>query len=461
VEDQTAAKALKDLDRRIELPDGPQLVINLDRSTPPNVTLSEDLVNKMMLVMSKRYNAQNKALNLKAFHTDDDFLGDSFFAPLWRSNVMAKVLTIIGDQIPETTAIDLGDNKLLNLDNMNLLKQKAPNVNILHLANNRLREARTLDKIKDLKLIELKLVGNPIVEKLDTSYVSVVRKMFPTLQFLDDKELPKEIGFDVESEADPSLPETIPKLIKNEAAGAVVLQFLHQFFTLYDSDSRQPLLDAYHEHAMMSMACVGPFESLKAYITESRNLTRISDSRQHKLLHRGRLQVVSFLSSLPKTQHDPTTFTLDVPFTSEKLMTFTVTGMFKEREAKNAKIMHFNRCFVVVPHGTGFCIVNEILFISFAQPGNAKKAFTSPDSQLAAPAPAAAAPAPAAYPAVPAQLGVEAKRTMATAFAEKSGMNVEWSVKCLEENTWDFDKSAVVFAELKNQGKIPPEAFVK
>ena len=74
-------------------------------------------------------------------------------------------------------------------------------------------------------------------------------------------------------------------------AGSVVLKFLEQYYILYDGDSRQPLLDAYHEDAMMSMAAVGSFEQLKAYILESRNLTRISDNRQHKLLKRGRLQV--------------------------------------------------------------------------------------------------------------------------------------------------------------------------
>jgi len=307
------------------------------------------------------------------------------------------------------------------------------------------------------------------VERLDSSYTSVIRKAFPTLQFLDDKALPKEIGFDVEDDlADPALPASIPKLVKNEAAGAVVLQFLHQFFTLYDSDSRQPLLDAYHENAIMSMAAVGSFESLKAYILESRNLTRIKDNRQHKLLKRGRLQVVSFLSSLPKTQHDPTTFTLDVPFASEKLMTFTVTGMFKERDVKNDRIKHFNRTFVVVPQGSGFCIVNEILFITFATTNNAKRAFTSPDSKLESVAPSTSVAASTAIAAGPstaapanALLTPADKQTLAVAFAEKSGMNVEWSVKCLEENLWDFDKSAVIFAELKSSGKIPPEAFVK
>jgi nuclear RNA export factor len=88
----------------------------------------------------------------------------------------------------------------------------------------------------------------------------------------------------------------------------------------------------------------GSFETLKPYIENSRNLTRVvGDTRRQKLLHRGRLPIVSFLSGLPKTDHDATTFTLDLPFASKTMMTFTVTGVFKERESKYSGIRHFNR----------------------------------------------------------------------------------------------------------------------
>jgi len=38
-------------------------------------------------------------------------------------------------------------------------------------------------------------------------------------------------------------------------------------------------------------------------------------------------------------------------------------------------------------------------------------------------------------------------------------MNLEFSVQCLEQNNWDFDKAAVNFSEAKEKGIIPPEAF--
>ena len=54
LEDQTAAKALKDLDKQIEMPDGYPLQITIERSTPPNMPLTEELIEKIQKVMSTR-----------------------------------------------------------------------------------------------------------------------------------------------------------------------------------------------------------------------------------------------------------------------------------------------------------------------------------------------------------------------------------------------------------------------
>ena len=121
LEDAAAARALRELDKKLEMPDGFPLGINVDRSTPPNMPISDELVEKIKLVMSKRYFVANKALNLSAFHIgdcslkmqylenskflDEDFAGESFYAPLWRTNVMNRVLMVIQDNIPEVTLI--------------------------------------------------------------------------------------------------------------------------------------------------------------------------------------------------------------------------------------------------------------------------------------------------------------------------------------------------------------------
>jgi nuclear RNA export factor len=55
------------------------------------------------------------------------------------------------------------------------------------------------------------------------------------------------------------MPASVSKLVVNPEAGALVLQFLEQYFLIYDSASRQGLLDAYHENAVMSLSATGQF----------------------------------------------------------------------------------------------------------------------------------------------------------------------------------------------------------
>ena len=77
------------------------------------------------------------ALNLKTFHADAKFLGESCYVPLHRSPVMKKVVEIVGTNIPGLEAADLSENRLHSLDGVVLLLQKAPNIKILHLAKNK------------------------------------------------------------------------------------------------------------------------------------------------------------------------------------------------------------------------------------------------------------------------------------------------------------------------------------
>jgi siderophore synthetase component len=53
------------------------------------------------------------------------------------------------------------------------------------------------------------------------------------------------------------------------------------------------------------------------------------------------------------------------------------------------------------------------------------------------------------------------QQQMVASFSEQSGMDSRWSFKCLEDCGWDYDRAAYVFIEFKAAGKIPLEAFVK
>ena len=290
---------------------------------------------------------ETRALNLKSFHTDEKFAGESFYAPLWRTNVMNKVLTVLVDNIPEVTAIDLSSNKLSNgsIEYFSTFTTKLSNLKILYLENNKISDSRNLQKFKGMKLEELKLTGNPLVNTLGSSYTEVIRKIFPTLKTLDGKELPPIIGFDEDdAQTSSDCPASVAKFVKNPGAETVVLEFLQTYFKIYDSDKRQDLLAAYHDSATFSMSAFGSREQLPVYIPESRNLLKVDyEKKRHDLLRRGKLGVVAFLEKLPKTEHDMNTFTLDVPFSTSSMMIFTITGCFRERGTKQTGVRHFNR----------------------------------------------------------------------------------------------------------------------
>lgn len=65
-------------------------------------------------------------------------------------------------------------------------------------------------------------------------------------------ELPRPIVFDVVDEA-AKVPPSQRMFVSDAKAQEVASQFLQQYFTIFDRENRQPLLDAYNEHACFSM----------------------------------------------------------------------------------------------------------------------------------------------------------------------------------------------------------------
>ncbi|EFX66242.1 hypothetical protein DAPPUDRAFT_302769 [Daphnia pulex] len=470
IEDSTAAEALSTLNKQITLHDGFKLIILVKWSPAPNLPINEDLKGKIKQVMSRRYDPQMKMLNLSQFHLDEELCTD-FYTPLSRENVMQTVVQIIGDHIPDVQVIDLSNNKIYSVDQMKPLVTKAVFLKSLNLGNNKLGQITSLDRLQGLKLEELVLNRNPLCDRFNeqSTYISAVRKRFPKLIKLDGVELPPVISFDIGAE-DVALPLSSGSWFVSDEARQIVLVFLEQYLSVYDSDDRQPLLNAYHDSAIMSLTCSYPPgqtanapSRLDSYMKDSRNLKRIDDpQRRFRLLQQGKVDIVSFLSKLPKTLHDPSSLVVDVPVTSSHLIVMSVTGVFRERVKRHSLIRWFQRIFIIIPStGGGFCIVNEQIHISCATPEQIKAAFKEP----------VVVPAGLSTPASSVPIGETTasstlvdpvvQQQMVASFSEQSGMNTTWSLKCLEENGWVFDRAAFVFTELKAANQIPPEAFIK
>ncbi|KAM4621739.1 nuclear RNA export factor 1 [Polymixia lowei] len=457
VDDASTAYALHKCSHKITDTDDYKVEVQINPSSPPSLFLSglkPEHMEHLKQCMAKRFDGSQQALDLNNIRTDPDLVSQNIEVILNRKMNMEAVIKIIEENIPELVCLNLSNNRIHKLDEVADLVRKVPNLKTLNLSNNELKSDRELDKVKGLKLVELWLDRNPLCDQFkdQASYISAVRQRFPRLLKLDGHDLPPPIGFDVET------PTTIPpckgSCFGSEEIKALILHFLQQYYSIYDSGDRQPLLDAYHDGASLSL--LTPYSaqnpsrsSLGEYHKDTRNLKRVKDSTmRYRLLKHTRLNVVAFLNELPKTQHDTASFTVDVNTYTNTLLSFTVSGVFKEVDGKSRdSTMAFSRVFVTVPAGnSGLCIVNDQLFIRLATTEEIRRAFVAP------------APTPSSSP-VPTLTA--SQQEMLSAFSQKSGMNLEWSQKCLQDNEWDFNRAAQIFTQLKAEDKIPDVAFIK
>ncbi|XP_043077363.1 nuclear RNA export factor 1 isoform X1 [Puntigrus tetrazona] len=459
VEDSTTANALFKVSRKITDKDGYKVTVIMN-SCPPPALIHTDLkaadLEHLKQCMAKRFDGSQQALDLNNIRVDPDLVSQNIEVTLNRRNSMLAVIKIIEENIPELICLNLSNNRLFRLDDLADIVNKVPNLKILNLSHNELKTERELDKLKGLKLVELSLEGNPLGGhyKNQADYVSAVRERFPKLLKLDGHVLPTPIGFDLEV-APSTLPPCKTSYFCSEEIKNIILCFLQQYYSIYDSGDRQPLLDAYHDGAAFSLSI--PFtlqnaskSSLGEYQKDSRNIRRMKDdpTTRFRLIKHTRLNVVAFLNELPKTQHDIASLIVDVNTYTATLLAFTVSGVFKETDSKaRDSFRAFSRVFIAVPAGNaGLCIVNDELFVRNATTEEIRRAFVAP------------APTPSSSP-VPTLSAPQ--QEMLSAFSQKSGMNLEWSQKCLQDNDWDFDRAAQIFTGLKAQGKIPDVAFVK
>uniref|UniRef100_A0A4W4GT09 Nuclear RNA export factor 1b n=1 Tax=Electrophorus electricus TaxID=8005 RepID=A0A4W4GT09_ELEEL len=422
--------------------DGNRAQFYIDDSTTANalVKVSRKITDKEGYKVQRHtvYSGTQKMLMYCYFLNLLDLVSQNIEVALNRKNSMQAVIKIIEDNIPELVCLNLSNNRLYKLDDLADVVNKVPNLKILNLSHNELKTERELDKLKGLKLAELSLERNPLCDHFKDQ-ADYIRSVFTSSS--DGHDLPPPIGFDLEV-APPGLPSCKPSYFCSEELKILISCFLQQYYTIYDSADRQPLLNAYHDGATFSL--IIPFSiqnpskcSLGEYQKDSRNIKRVKDSTtRFRLLKHTRLNVVAFLNELPKTHHDIASFNVDVNTYTNTLLSFTVSGVFKEVDGKSRDSCRaFSRVFIAVSAGNGtLCIVNDEMFIRNATTEEIRRAFVAP------------APTPSSSP-VPTLSAPQ--QEMLSAFSQKSGMNLEWSQKCLQDNDWDFDRAAQIFTDLK------------
>ncbi|XP_034235573.1 nuclear RNA export factor 1-like [Thrips palmi] len=473
VDDHQVATKLKNLYRRISTDDGHKLNILVKGFNHP-IKVDDALKEVLKVVMARRFRPDVRSLDLSRFHADPDL--HERFVPLNQESVLSAVLSLVVEHCPTLHAIDLSHNSIYSLEGVKSLVSKLSHLRILHLANNQMEDVTKLDPLKGLAVEELLITSNPLCARYTEqgAYVTDVRKRLRKLLKLDEVVLPPPILFDEETA---QLPPSKGSYMCAEQGKDIARQFLEQFYAIYDSPNREPLRDAYHESAMLSMSChinsqnrnSGPRDKamLNAYQTNNRNLKRVTDSdRRLRYLMSGHAEIMKFLCSLPSSQHDPHSFAVDLLLYTPQLIQLCLCGVFRETGASsNMPVRAFSRSIVIVPQGQGFCIVNETINITNATSAQADAAFKT---SLAPVAPVPAVPAPV-VPLMPVPVSPSvgapgqdlAKLQMVEHVSNVSGMNLFYSEECLKQNSWNVEHALHAFQLLQKQGTIPNEAFVR
>ncbi|KAJ2841407.1 nuclear mRNA export, poly(A)+RNA binding protein [Coemansia brasiliensis] len=272
-----------------------------------------------------------------------------------------------------------------------------------------------------------------------------------------------------------SLPfPTIQLFSEDQTINELAMAFLAGFFKLYD-ENRDGLADIYDQGALFSLMVdttnpTSEFARTNAdsqkrvdfttYIRISRNLTRVKShqKRIHALVV-GKAAVVQAIAQLPATYHpvqDAQRFSfdawrIDVDGALQGVAAVAVHGEFTEQQSRN--VISFDRTFMLVPAppgssaaavGSPCVITNDQLTI---------RRYNGFHSWLPMPAETqAAAPGPS-----PALNLTPEQQEMARVLQEQTGMNAEWTLKCLESYSWNFHQAMSEFPQVR--GTLPPEAF--
>lgn len=117
VQGSEAADQIKSLSRRISAPNGFKFAFITTRANnPPQPHIDEELSTLIKDVMSKRYDTNQKLLDLSNFKNDQGFRERELFVPLSRANILSVVVKIIKENIPDLRLLDLSNNHISALE---------------------------------------------------------------------------------------------------------------------------------------------------------------------------------------------------------------------------------------------------------------------------------------------------------------------------------------------------------
>ncbi|EDO18347.1 hypothetical protein Kpol_1013p18 [Vanderwaltozyma polyspora DSM 70294] len=348
----------------------------------------------------RRYDPQNKMLNLGSLHTDVELQQKGLFSTMTTQSKMFPALMKLASKEPQiiVESVNLSDNNLRDINGITTLAQSFPNLKNLCLANNQISRYKSMEawKNKFKNLRELLMTNNPVTN--ERTYRSEMLRIFPKLVMLDNVVVRDAQKMDSIF----SFPFKIqPFFFENDQLGQSSTDFVSNFLNLWDTD-RSQLLQLYTPQSQFSMSSdssVPPISVKNSdqtpafgyYLSHSRNITKIStESSIQQKLATGPEAISEIFNSIPMSKHhlqdEPDEYSME-SFTYGQVNGFTITlhGFFDETAKPNVtsnkgrprRFNHgsnssadkklgkksFDRTWVIVPMGNSVVIASDLLTI--------------------------------------------------------------------------------------------------
>ncbi|XP_034933877.1 nuclear RNA export factor 2-like [Chelonus insularis] len=419
----------------IKIPKSDPLILVITLAFASIQDLKVSIQPLLLASLTKRFNQNNKTLDLNNFHRDGD-IANHVYCPLSQTRTFSHVLKLTKTALASFEHLNLQNNQLSSLtalENSNL-----SNIKSLDLRNNNLIGMEALTPIRELTITELWLDGNPLCENYSSAkqYTESAKKYCPHLKKLDGIELD-----------DPDIPLMIHNFWLNSNAEKLVKQFAEHFFTIYDQRDRAVLKRLYHDTAVYSLTVTkkinkSNYKTPGFYTTESRNLLNISNSIKYSLLHSGPDKILSVFKKLPRCLHDRTTFQYDVAYQNDSVTVFSINGFFKYIHGES-QLYSFNRTFVIISlPDNEYKIINDQYHIDI---NSVKIMLSNFEEKLET--------------FFELSLSYQEKKRMISTLVNITTLNEEWSQKFLEEVNWDLKRAILNFIHIYTTTRVPNEAF--
>uniref|UniRef100_A0AAA9STD5 NTF2 domain-containing protein n=1 Tax=Bos taurus TaxID=9913 RepID=A0AAA9STD5_BOVIN len=286
-------------------------------------------------------------------------------------NGMAASIHIHPGIRPLFSSLDLSNNKPYLLNGLSTIMGNASNTQNLNISNTEVKAEGQMDKGQQLEPEGMCADKNAVCTNFPDKSTNI------RLLSLDGQETLS--GYKCAIEAPKFL--SMWKFFESDQVNSQILQFLQQYYLIHDYGNRQGLLDFYHEEACFFLTI--PFHpkdsglsSVHLYFKDNRNTEKLKDPKLRvQMLKHTKHDIVRALCALPKTQHDFSSFEVDMCFHTETMFCFSVSGVFKEVEGiSQGCVCAFTRTFTTTPtSSSSLCIVNEELFVREASPSEAQR----------------------------------------------------------------------------------------